>query len=275
MSDALGPHGLQHARLPCPSLSPGVCSNSCLSSQWCHPTISSSVVPISSCPQSFLASESFPMNQFFASGSQSIEASASTLVLPYKYSGFTSFSIDWFALLAVQGTLGSLLQHHKLKASILQHSPFFIVQLLHAYMTTGKTMALTIWVSKKVMFFLFNMMSRFVIVFLIRSNCLLISWLQSLSTVIWSQRKKKTCNCFYFHPPSVCYEVLGPNAMILVFECWVLSQLFHSPLSSSRGSLVPLYFLPLERCHLHIWGCWYFSWQSWFHLCDSSSVAFA
>ena len=76
------------------------------------------------------------MNQFFASGSQSIEASASTLVLPYKYSGFTSFSIDWFALLAVQGTLGSLLQHHKLKASILQHSAFLMIQLSYPYMTT-------------------------------------------------------------------------------------------------------------------------------------------
>ena len=150
------------------------------------------------------------MNQFFASGSQIIGASASTLVLPYKYSGFISFRIDWFDLLAVQGTLRSLLQHHNLKASILRHSTFFIVQLLHAYMTTGKTMALTIWIFvNKVMFFLFNMLSRFVIVFLIRSKCLLISWLQSLSTVIWSQRKEKYVTAS-----------IPPHPLLFVIKWW-------------------------------------------------------
>ena len=100
VSDSLQPHGLQHTRLPCPSLSPGAFSNSCLLSQWCHPTISSSVVPFSSCLQSFPASDSFPMSWLFASGDQSIGASASS-----ECSGLISFRIDWFDLIAAQGTL--------------------------------------------------------------------------------------------------------------------------------------------------------------------------
>ena len=144
MSDSLLPHGLQHARLLCPSPSPGASSNSCPLSRWCHPTISSSAVPFSSCLQSFPASASFLMSQFFTSGGQSIGASASASVLPSLegwYSRLISFRIDWFDLLAVQG---SLLQHHSSKASILQCSAFFTVQLSHLYMTTGKTTALTI-----------------------------------------------------------------------------------------------------------------------------------
>ena len=140
-------HGLQHTKLPCPSPTPGACSNSCPLSQWCHPTISSSVVPFSSHLQSFPASESFPMSQLFASGGQSIGVSASTSVLPMndEYSGLISFRMDWLALLAVQGTLKSLLQYHSSKASILQCSAFFIVQLSHPYMTTRKTIALPRW----------------------------------------------------------------------------------------------------------------------------------
>ena len=106
-----------------------------------------------------------------------------------EYSGLISFRIDWFDLLAIQGTLKSLLQHHSSKASILHHSAFFMVQLLHLYMTTGKIIALTIWTfAGKVMSLLFNTLSRFVIAFLSRSKHLLISWLQSLSTVIWIPR---------------------------------------------------------------------------------------
>ena len=103
--ESLRPHGLQHNRLPCPSLSPRVCSNSCPLSRWCHPTISFSVTPFSSCPQSIPASESFPMSQLFTSGGQSIGASDSTLSPSNEYSGLISFRIDWFDLLAVQGTL--------------------------------------------------------------------------------------------------------------------------------------------------------------------------
>ena len=118
VSNSLWPYGLQHARLPCPSLTPWACSKSCSSNQWCHPTISSSVIPYSSCLQSFLASGSFPRSQFFASGGQSTGASASTSVLPMNI-------LDWFPLRlnglisAVQGTLKSLLQHHSSKGSIL------------------------------------------------------------------------------------------------------------------------------------------------------------
>ena len=190
VSDSLWPHGLQHARLPCPSPSPIACSNSCLLSQWCHPTISSSVTPFSSCPQSFPASGSFPMSQFFTSGDQSIGASASASVLSVNIQDWFFFRVDWFDLLAVQGTLKSLLQHHSLKVSVLRHSAFFMVQLSHPYMTTGKTTALTIqtFVSK-VMSLLFNMLSRFFITSLPRSKCLLILWPQSPSAVILEPRK--------------------------------------------------------------------------------------
>ena len=147
----------------------------CPLSQWYHPTISSSVIPFSSCPQSFPASGSFPMSQLFASGGQSIRAS----VLPMNTQ---DFRMDWLALLALQGTLKSLLQHHSSKASILLCSAFFRVQLSHPYMTTGKTIALTrrTFVGK-VMSLLFNMLSRLVVTFLLRSKHLSISWLQSPS----------------------------------------------------------------------------------------------
>ena len=128
MSTSLRPHEPQHTRPPCPSPTPGVYSNSCPLSQWCHPTISSSVVPFSSCLQSFPASGSFPLSQFFASGRQSTGASGSALVLPMNIQGWFSFRMDWFDLLAVQGTLKSLLQHHSSNASILQCSAFFMVK---------------------------------------------------------------------------------------------------------------------------------------------------
>ena len=126
--------------------------------------------------------------------------------------------MDWLDLLAVQGTLKSLLQHHSSKASILLCSAFFIVQLSHPYMTTGKTIALTrrTFVGK-VMSLLFNMLSRLVITFLPRSKCLLISWLQSPSAVILEPKNIKPDTVY----PSICHEVMGPDAMILVF--WMLS----------------------------------------------------
>ena len=133
MSDFLLPHGLQHARLPCPSPTPRAYSNSCPLSQWCHPTISSSVIPFSSRLQSFPASGSFQMSQFFTSGGQSIGVSASASVLPMNIQGLMSFRMNWLDLLAVQGTLKSLLQHHSSKASILWLSAFFIVQFSHPW----------------------------------------------------------------------------------------------------------------------------------------------
>ena len=138
---------MQLARLPCPSPTPRVCVNSCPLSQWCHPSISSSVISIS-CLQSFPASGSFPMSQFFMSSSIRWPKhwSFSFSISPSnEYSGLISFRMDWFDLLTIQGTLKSLLQHHSSKASILQHSVFFIVQLSHPYMTTRKTIALTWW----------------------------------------------------------------------------------------------------------------------------------
>ena len=184
VSDFLKPHRLQHARLPCPSPAPRACSNSCSLSQWCHPTISSSVVPFSSCLQSCPASGSLQMSQFFTSGGQSIGTSASVPIS--EYSGLVSFRIDWLDLLAVQGTFKSVLQHHSSKASILWRSAFFIVQLSHPSIHDyWKTIALTrLTFVGRVMFLLFNMLSTFVIAFLPRSKHLLISWLQSPSAVL-------------------------------------------------------------------------------------------
>ena len=162
MSDSLRSHELKHARLPCPSLSPRVCSNSCPLSWWYHPTISSSVASFSSCLQFFPASESFSMSQFFASGGQSVGSFSFSISLSNEYSGLISFRIDWFDLLAVQGTLKSLLQHYSSKASILWHSAFFMIQISHPYMTTGKTNSLTIQTFVcKAMSLLFNTLSRF------------------------------------------------------------------------------------------------------------------
>ena len=134
-----------------------------------------------------------------------------------EYSGLISFRMDWLDLLAVQGTLKSLLQHHGSKTSILWRSAFFIVQLSHPYMTIRKTIALTrrTFVGK-VMSLLFNLLSRLVIAFLPRSKCLLISWLQSPSAVILKPKQIKLVTVSIVSP-SICHEVMGPDAMILVF----------------------------------------------------------
>ena len=164
MSDSLRPHEPQHSRPRCPSPTAGVYPNLCPLSRWCHPTISSSVISFSSCPRSFPASGSFQLSQLFASGGQSIWVSASNISPSNEHPGVISFRMDWLDLLAVQGTLKSLLQHYGSKTSILQCSAFFIVQLSHPYMTAEKTIALTrrIFVDK-VMSLLFNMLSRLVI----------------------------------------------------------------------------------------------------------------
>ena len=168
------------------------------------------------------------MSWLFTSGGKSIGASA--ISPSSEYSGLISFTINWFDLFAVQGTLKSLLQHHSSKATILQHSAFFMVQLSHLYTTTGKTIALPSWTFVgKVMSLLFNMVSRFVIAFLARSKHLLISWLQSLSTVILEPKKIKSVTVSIVFP-SIYHEVMGLDTMLLVFFN-VLNQLFHSPLS--------------------------------------------
>ena len=134
-----------------------------------------------------------------------------------EYSGLISFRIDWLDLLAVQRTLKSLLQHHSSKASILQLSVFFIIQLSHSYMTTGKTIALTRWSTVgKVMSLLSNMLPRLVITFLPRSKHLLISWLQSPSGVILEPKKIKSITVSIVST-FICHEVMGPDGMIFVF----------------------------------------------------------
>ena len=134
-----------------------------------------------------------------------------------EYSGLISFRIDWFDLLAVQGTLKSLLQHHSSKASILHCSAFFMVELSDPYMTTGKTIGLAMWTSVgKVISLLFNTLSRFVMIFLPRSKRLLISWLQSPSAVILEPPKTKSVTVSIVSP-SICHEVMGPGAMISIF----------------------------------------------------------
>ena len=196
-------------------------------------------------PQSLPASGSFPMSQLFAWGGQGYWSFSFSISPSNEHPGLISFTMDWLDLLAVQGTLKSLLQHHSSKPSIRWRSAFFIVQLSHPYMTTGKTTALTrqTFVGK-VMSLLCNMLSRLVITFLPRNNKhLLISWLQSPSAVILEPPKIKSATVSTVSP-SISHEVMGPDAKILVF--WMLSfnQLFHSSLSlSSRGSL-GLHFLP-------------------------------
>ena len=145
----------------------------------------------------------------------------------YEYSGLISFRMDWMDLLIVQGTLKSLLQHHSSKASILWWSAFFMVQLSHPYMTTGKTIVLSRWTFVgKVMSLLFNMLSRLIIAFLPRSKHLLIWWLQLPSAVILEPRKIKSATV----SPSISHEVMGPDAMIFVF--WMLIFKPSSSLSS-------------------------------------------
>ena len=203
-------------------------------SQQCHPIISSSAVDFS-CLQSFPASGSFLMSWFFTSGGQSIGASPSASVLPINIQSW--FPLGLIDLISLQ-TLKSLLQHHSSKAPILQHSITFMVQLSYPYRNTGKIIALTTWAFvSKVVWFFFNMLFRFVKVFLPRRKHLLISWWQSLCTVILEPKEIKSVTVSVVSQ-SIYHKVKGLDSMILVFECWVLSQLFHSLLSpSSRGSL--------------------------------------
>ena len=141
MSNSLQRHGLQHTRLPCPSPNSRACLNSCPLTWWCHPNISFSIVPFSSHLQSFLASGSFPVNQFLASGGQSIGVSASPSVLLMNFQDWFPLGLTGLILLLCKG-LSRLLQHCNSKASILRCSAYFMGQLSHTYMTTGKTIAL-------------------------------------------------------------------------------------------------------------------------------------
>ena len=191
VSDSLWPHESQHARPPCPTPTPRVYSNSCPSSWWYYPAISSSVIPFSSHPQPFPASRSFPMSQLFISGDQNIEVSASASVLPKNTQDWSPLGWTGWISLQSKGLSRVFSNTTVQKASILQCSAFFTVQLSHPYMTTGKTITLTRWTFVgKVMSLLFNMLSTLVITFLPMSKHLLISWLQSPSAVILEPPKK-------------------------------------------------------------------------------------
>ena len=272
MSVSLWARGLQHTRLPCPSQSPRFCSNSCPLSWQCHLIL----CLFSFCLQSFPASESFPMSWLLASGGQNIGASAS--VLPINIQGW--FPLELIGLIPCSPTdsrllTDTLLQHHNSKASVLWCSAFFMVQPSRQYMTTGKILALTKWTFVgRVMPLLFNMLSRFVTIFLPWSKHLLISWLQSSSTIILEPKKIKSVTASIFSS-SICHEAMRPDAMILVF--WMLSIKPAFSLSSFTliKRLVSLHFLPLEWYHLHTWGYWSFSQQSWFQLVIHPTQHFA
>jgi len=248
MSSSLRPHGLQHARLPCPSLSPGVCSNMDMSplSHWCHPTVSSSVAPL-------LLLSVFPRIRIFSNESAlrirwpkyySFRFSISP---SNEYSGLISLRIDWFTLLAVQGTLKSLFQHHSLKINALALSLLYGITLksIFNYWKKFDYTTLTMWIFiGKIMSLLFNTLFSFGVAFLPKSKCLLISWLQSASTVILEPKKIKSVTVSIIST-SIYHEVIGPDAMILVF--WMLTfkpafslssftftkQLFSSSLASA------------------------------------------
>ena len=200
VSNILRSHGLQHARIPCPSPTPRAYSNSCHRVSDAIQPFHLPSSPFSSHLKSFSVSRSFPTSQLHIRWpkywSFCVSISPSN-----EYSGLISFRMYWLDLLAVQGTLKSLLQHHSSKASILWCSAFFIGQLSYPYMISGKTIALTrrTFVGK-VASLLFNMLSRYVIAFLPRSKHLLISWLQSPSTVILEPKKIKSGHCSHCFP---------------------------------------------------------------------------
>ena len=173
-----------------------------------------------------------------------------------EHPGLISFRMDWLDLLAVQGTFKSLLQHHSSKASILRRSAFFIVQLSYPYMTTGKTIALTRWTFVgQVMSLLFNMLSRLVITFLPRNRRLLISWLQSPFAVILEPRKIKSATVF----PSVCHELMRPDAMILVF--WMLSSPVIGYFKCPSDNLEVVVGVELDRNHCILLCIFYIFWD--------------
>ena len=202
------------------------------------------------------------MSQLFTPCGPSIGALAS--VLPVNIQGWLTLWLTDLILLSkgISRVFFSttIWRHNSLVLSILYSQTLTFIH------DGWKTIVLTIWAfDGKVISLLFNTLSRFVIAFLPRSKCLLISWLQSLSAVILEPKKIKSVTASTFCLFAMKWWDWMPWS--LLFECWVQSQLFHSPLSpSSRGSLVSLSFRPIECYHLHIWGCWYLSWQSWFQL---------
>ena len=223
------PYGLQHTRPPCPSAIPEFTQTHV---HWVSDAIQPSHSLSSPSPSAFNLSQHqgfFLVSQFFVSGGQSTGVSASKSALSMNIQDFRMY---WFDLLAVQGTLKSVPQHHSSKASVFWHSTFFMVQLSHPYMTPGKTIALTRWTFVgKVISLLFNMLSRLVITFLPMSKCILISWLQWPSAVIWKPPKINQ-PLFPMFPHLFAIKWWDRMPWSSFFECWALSQVFHSPLFS-------------------------------------------
>ena len=252
MPNSLWPHELQHTRFLCPSLSPRDCSNLCPLSQWCHPTCSFFVTPFSSCPQSFLASGSFPMSRFFASGGRSIGASASASVLPMNVQCW--FPLGWTGLI-------SLLS--KGLSRIFSNTMVWTHQFFSAQPCLWSNSHICTWLLKnqnfdymgfvcKVVSLVFNIMSRSVI----QTDCIsskrqAISWLQSPSTVTLELQRRKYGSDSTFYP-SICHEVMRLDAMILIF--WMLS--FKPAFSVSSFTFIKRLFssssLSASRYHLHV-----------------------
>ena len=250
MYDSLWPQGLQHARLPCPSTTPGIHSNSCPFSWWCHSTISSSVVPFSSHLQTFPASGFFPVSQFFALGGQSIGVSASASVLPMNIQHW--FPLGWTGWISLQSNRDSqesspILHFKSINSSalIFLYSP--ILTSIHDY---WKNHSLTRWTSVgKGMSLLFNMVSRLVIAFLPRSKLLLISWLQSLSVLISESKKRKSVTVSLVSP-STCHEMMEPDSYLLV-TCFFLIKVLN--LSGFRPEVVFLNKTKIKLCLLALY----------------------
>ena len=233
-------------------------------SWWCQLTILS-CCPLLLLPSIFPSIRSFPVSHFFTSGGQSNGVSAS--VLPVNIQDW--FPLELTGLISVQSKGLSRV----FSSTTVQKHQFFLLSLLYDPTLTSipdywknHSFDDMDFCQQRVFNMVFNMLSRLVIAFLVRRKHLLISWLQSPSAVILEPKRRKSITASTFSP-SVCHEVMGPDAIILVF--WMLSfkpafSFFFSP--SSRGSLVSLHFLPLEWYHLRIWDCWYFSWQSYFQL---------
>ena len=240
MSDSLQPHGRQHARLYCSSQSPQAYSNSCPLSWWCHPTISSSVILFSSCLLFYPASGSFPMSQLFAAWSQSIGASASASVLPINIQGWFPLELTgWISLLSKglpRVFSNAVFQKHQ---SFGTHTRKIRCATVHGVAKSQTAKGPALWSTLtsihdywknlsfdyvdfvgKLMSLLFNMPSRLVIAFLPRNKWLLISWLQSPSAVILEPKKIKSVTVSVVSP-STCHDMMGLDAMILVF--WMLS----------------------------------------------------
>ena len=235
MSDSLWLHGLQHMRLPCPSPSPRACSSSCPTNRWCQPTISSFVVPFSSCLQSFPAPGSFLMSWLFASAGWSIGASALASVLPMNVQDW--FPLELTVLISLQSNGPSrVFSSTTVKASILWHSAFFMVHISHPYMTTVKTIALIICNSVG------KLSAFYYVIYICHSfsskEQVSFNFMAAVTTCSdFGAQENKIYYCFHCFPIYLPWSDWTRCQDLQFFECWVLSQLFHSALSFHQGTL--------------------------------------